>query len=920
MTPGPIGTTVAKKPKRIYLIDGMGYMFRAYYAMMRQRLSNSKGLPTGGIMAFSRMLISVLREKAPEYAAVAFDRPEPTFRHEMYDAYKSNRDAPPEDMVAQIPYMMRVVEVLRIPSLSRAGAEADDLIASLSLKATAQGFDVVLVTADKDFSQLVSDKVRIWDPMKDEDIGPAEVEARWGVPPEKFVEIQALMGDSSDNIPGVPGIGEKTAVALIKEFGGLEEVLSAGEKIKRPKQRQSLEDNADLARLSFDLATLRTDFPVEEDIEHYRLQGADIPAAEKLFVEELEFKSIMNQFPGYEPGEGAEVPGPAGADPLDEARARDYHTVRTKKDLDKMVRELKKAGRFAFDLETTSLDARAAEIVGLSFSAKAGRAFYIPVRHEGLETGKQLSLADALESVRGLLEGDQCVKIGQNIKYDMTVLSEAGVSIGGEIFDTMVASYLINSGRTSHGLDNLALGYLDLVTIKYADLCGKGAKAILFSHVPVEPATAYACQDADFTFRLAEKMAPELEEHGLEDLYRDLEIPLLRVLFEMEDNGIRLDGDFLEGMGKELEARLEQMQTLIHELAGEEFNINSPKQLRVILFEKLNLPVFKKTKTGPSTDIDTMERLAGRHPLPQEILNFRQLSKLKSTYIDTLPNLVKPKTGRIHAKFNQTVAATGRLSSSDPNLQNIPIRSELGREIRRAFLPEAGWKLLSADYSQIELRVLAHFTGDPSLVAAFEKDEDIHSTTASAVYGVKVSDVDAEMRRVAKAVNFGIVYGQGAFGLSRTLDIPQGEAKAFIDTYFERFAKVPVFVRQVIAGGRERGYVTTLFNRRRYLPDLNSRNRNLVNAAERTAVNSVIQGSAADIIKRAMISISERLKKEKRKARMLVQVHDELLFEAPPGELKALEKLVAEEMEGAVALRVPVAVESSTGENWGEVH
>jgi DNA polymerase-1 len=373
-------------------------------------------------------------------------------------------------------------------------------------------------------------------------------------------------------------------------------------------------------------------------------------------------------------------------------------------------------------------------------------------------------------------------------------------------------------------------------------------------------------------------------------------------------------------MGKEIEARLERMQAYIHELAGEEFNINSPKQLRVILFEKLNLPVFKKTKTGPSTDIDTMERLAGRHPLPQEILNFRQLSKLKSTYIDTLPSLVKPKTGRIHAKFNQTVAATGRLSSSDPNLQNIPIRTELGREIRRAFLPEAGWKLLSADYSQIELRVLAHFTGDPGLVSAFEKGEDIHSTTASAVYGVRVNDVDAEMRRVAKAVNFGIVYGQGAFGLSRTLDIPQGEAKSFIDTYFERFAKVPAFVQQVIAEGRERGYVTTLFNRRRYLPDLNSRNRNLVNAAERTAVNSVIQGSAADIIKRAMIAISARLRKEKRKARMLVQVHDELLFETPPRELKVLEKLVAEEMEGAVALRVPVAVESSAGENWGEVH
>jgi DNA polymerase I len=911
---------VAKKAKQIYLIDGTGYMFRAYYAMMRQRLSNSRKLPTGGIMAFSRMMLGVLRNKAPEYAAVAFDRPEPTFRHQMYDAYKSNRDAPPEDMIAQIPYMKRVVEVMRIPILSQAGAEADDLIGSLATRSVAKGFEVVLVTADKDFSQLVGEKVRIWDPMKDEDIGPAEVEARWGVPPEKFVEIQALMGDSSDNIPGVPGIGEKTAVALIKEFGGLEEVLTAGDKIKRPKQRQSIEDNADLARLSFELATLKCDFEVNEDIESYRLGDADIPAAEKLFVEELEIKGIVDQLPGYVGGDSGEVSAPSGATPMEEANARDYHTVRTEKELGKMIRELTKTGRFAFDLETTSLDARAAKIVGLSFSAKAGRAFYVPVGHDTLDSGEQLPLDGVLEAVRPLIEGDKCVKIAQNIKYDMTVLSGAGMSIGGNIFDTMVASYLIHSGRMSHGLDNLALEYLELVTIKFSDLCGKGAKQILFSSVPVDDATVYACQDADFTFRLSEKMIPELRDHGLQDLFDNLEIPLLRVLFGMEDDGIRLDGKFLQGMGKEIEARLELIRAHIHEMAGEEFNINSPKQLRVILFEKLNLPVLKKTKTGPSTDIDTMERLAGSHPLPEEILNYRQLSKLKSTYIDTLPNLVNKKTGRIHAKFNQTVAATGRLSSSDPNLQNIPIRTELGREIRRAFLPEKGWKLLSADYSQIELRVLAHFTEDPSLVAAFEKGEDIHATTASAVYGVEVKDVDDEMRRVAKAVNFGIVYGQGAFGLSRTLGIPQGEAKSFIDTYFERFANVPAFVQQVIAEGRARGYVTTLFDRRRYLPDLNSRNRNLQNAAERTAGNSVIQGSAADIIKRAMIAISGRLRDEKKKTRMLVQVHDELLFEVPPKEMKAVEKLVAEEMEGAVQLKVPLAVESSSGDNWGEVH
>jgi DNA polymerase-1 len=459
-----------------------------------------------------------------------------------------------------------------------------------------------------------------------------------------------------------------------------------------------------------------------------------------------------------------------------------------------------------------------------------------------------------------------------------------------------------------------------ITTIKFEELCGKGAKEIPFSHVPVDSATVYACQDADITFRLAEMMKPELENQGLVDLLEGMEQPLVRVLLEMENTGIRLDSDFLQEMSKDLETRLEAIRAQIYQIAGEEFNINSPKQLRVILFEKLNLPVFKRTKTGPSTDIDTMERLAGQHPLPQEILNYRHLSKLKSTYVDTLPGLVSPKTGRIHANFNQTVAATGRLSGSDPNLQNIPIRTDLGRQIRQAFLPQEGWKLLSADYSQIELRVLAHFTNDPALVAAFENEEDIHSTTASAVFGVPLDQVDSEMRRVAKAVNFGIIYGQGAFGLSQTLGIPQSEARTFINTYFERFASVPAFVKKVIEEGTERGYVTTMFNRRRYLPDLNSRNRNARNAAERTAVNSVIQGTAADVIKRAMIAISHRLHKEKRKACMLVQVHDELLFEVPPKELKAVTKLVCEEMEGAVELRVPLAVEASTGDNWGEIH
>ncbi len=915
---------MTKEKKQIYLIDGSGYMFRAYFAMMRQRLSNSKGTPTGATLAFTRMLLKVIRERAPEYVAIAFDRPERTFRHDIYPAYKANRDAAPEDLVEQIPYMHRVVEALRIPLLAQAGFEADDIVGTLAARAEREGYDVILVTADKDFAQLVSESVRIWDPMKDEEMGPAEVEAKWGVPPEKFVDLQALMGDTTDNVPGVPGIGEKTAAALIQQFGGFDEILASTAEIKRPKQRESIKENVEIARISRALCTIKRDLPLEGDLESCRLGDADFEASRKLFLDELEFKrDFMEELPGYgasgqEEDAPEETTSPSGTD------ESDYHVVRTLKELKSALRELERAGRFAFDLETTSLDPMKARIVGLSLSASPGRAFYVPVGHETVDSGPQLRLEDVLEEASRLLESPTVEKIGQNVKYDVAVLEENGYGVRGPLFDTMLASYLLRSdhtalgaGRTRHGIDHLAQEFFGIRTIKYADLCGKGVKEIPFSHVPIDAAAPYACQDADLAYRLAEVMAPQLRDAGLMNLFEELEIPLLRVLIDMERAGIRLDQDLLQNMGKELEARLAGMRDHIHELAGEEFNVNSTQQLRVILFEKLNLPVIKKTKTGASTDIDTLQKLAPQHPLPQEILSFRQLFKLKSTYVDTLPELVNPDTGRIHARFNQTVAATGRLSSSDPNLQNIPVRTDLGRQIRQAFLPEEGWKLLSADYSQIELRVLAHFTNDTALVDAFGKGEDIHATTASAVYGVPLDEVNSEMRRVAKAVNFGIIYGQGAFGLSQAIGIPQSEARSFIETYFERFASVPAFVDGTIEDGRMRGYVSTIMGRRRYLPDLNSRNRNLKNAAERTAVNSVIQGSAADIIKRAMIAIAARLNRERREARMLVQVHDELLFEIPPREVESVAALVEEEMKGAMRLHVPIEVDVSAGKNWG---
>ena len=538
---------MTREKKEIYLIDGSGYMFRAYYAMMRQRLSNSKGAPTGATLAFARMLLNVIRDRAPEYVAVAFDRPEPTFRHDLYPAYKANRDAAPEDLVEQIPYMHRVIEVLRIPLLVQPGAEADDIIGTLAARAEAEGYEVVLVTADKDFAQLVSENVRIWDPMKDEEMGPAEIEAKWGVPPEKFVDVQALMGDTADNIPGVPGIGEKTAVALIQQFGGLDEVLASTDQIKRPKQRQSIEENVELAKLSRELCTIKRDLVLEGDLESCRLGDADIEAGRKLFVEELEFKNVIELLPGYsEPGAAEDAPEEA-ASPA-EAEERDYHVIRTSAELKSMIGELEGAGRFAFDLETTSLNPMKARIVGFSFSARAGRAFYVPVGHETMDSGPQLLLEDVLAEVSPLLESTEIEKIGQNIKYDIAVLKEAGREVRGPLFDTMLASYLLLSSRRSHGMDHLAQEYFGVTTIKYADLCGKGAKQIPFSHVPVDAAAPYACQDADITYRLAVEMAPQLKNDGLMNLFEEMEVPLLRVLLDMERAGIRLDREFLQNM------------------------------------------------------------------------------------------------------------------------------------------------------------------------------------------------------------------------------------------------------------------------------------------------------------------------------------------------------------------------------------
>ena len=904
-----------KEQKRIFLIDGSGYMFRAYYAMMRQNLRNSKGAPTGAVLAFTRMLLKVIRDKKPEYVAIAFDRPEPTHRHSIFPEYKANRDAAPEDLVLQIPLIHRVVKSLNIPLLVEAGLEADDLMGSLAKEALKDGFEVLLITGDKDFAQLVNEKIHIWDPMKDEEYGPEEIEKKWGISPDKFIDIQALMGDSTDNIPGAPGIGEKTAVSLIQEFGNLDSLLNSIEEVKKPKQKQILEENKDLILLSRELCRIKCDAEQKNPLEDYKLKNADMELAKELLVDELEFKNILEQLPGYKKSDSKKIEDTV----LSIKKNEKYKKITTKTDLEKLIKILEKSMSFSIDLETTSLDPKEAEIVGLSLSAKSEEGFYIPVGHKNEPKNEQLPLKFVMEKLSPFLLSEEKEKIGQNIKYDISVFRENGFEVKGTIFDTMLASYLLFSNRTSHGLDHLAEEFFGISTIKYVDICGKGAKQISFSEVSIEDATQYASQDADITFRLAENMKEQLKEDQLDELFSDLEIPLLKILLDMETTGIRLDVSLLNKMSSKLEVELERMTKKIYELAEEEFNINSTVQLRRILFENLNLPIIKKTKTGASTDIDTLEKLAHLHELPNIILQYRQLTKLKNTYVDALPRLVYKKTGRIHTHFNQTITATGRLSSSIPNLQNIPIRSDLGKEIRSAFIPKEGWSVFACDYSQIELRVLAHFTLDPSLIDSFSRGEDVHSTTASAVFSVSLEEVTSEMRRIAKAVNFGIIYGQGAFGLSKTLGIPQTEARSFIEKYFERFSSVPLFVEKVIGEVKEKGYISTLLGRRRYIPDIDSRNQNLRKASERTAVNSVIQGSAADIIKKAMVDIFSKLEDEKKQTKMLVQVHDELLFESPPNELDSSIDFVSREMENAILLEVPVVVEVHSGRNWGEL-
>lgn len=884
--------------KRLFLIDGSSYIYRAFFAL--PHMSNSRGMPTNAAYGFTTMLQKVVREYSPDLIAVTFDAKGPTFRHEMYVDYKANRPAMPDNLQPQIPYIHRIVEAFNMPCLMEGGVEADDIIGTLAVKGEAKGYEVVIVTGDKDMMQLVTPSVSMLDTMKDKTTGPDEVVERFGVGPEHVIDVMGLMGDSADNIPGVPGVGEKTAVKLLSEYSTLEKLYEAIDSIKG-KLKEKLETNKDTAFLSRQLATINCELDFEVSEEGFAITEPDIEKLRELF-KELEFSRLLKDLA-----------------PQKSLSREDYRLLMTIDEVKEVLGQIGADALLSIDLETTSLDTTVAEIVGISLSFEAHKAFYIPLAHRYLGVPKQPGRDEVLALFKPLLESVNLKKTGHNLKYDMSVLRRYNIEMKGIYCDTMIASYLLHPTRASHSLEEVSREFLDHQMITYKEAVGD-PKKVCFDEVDIEKAKDYAAEDADAAYLLAEMLLPQLKRDGFKELFHDVEIPLMTVLAEMEMAGVRIDTDFLGALEVEVASQMAASEAKIYEQAGEAFNINSPKQLAVILFEKLELPTSKKTKTGYSTNVEVLEKLAPQHELPAKILEYRSLAKLKSTYIDSLPKMVKPSTGRVHTSYNQTVTSTGRLSSSEPNLQNIPIKTELGKRIREAFVPEAGFVIMAADYSQVELRIMAHLSEDPVLVASFAKGEDIHVRTAAEVFGIFPQMVTEQMRREAKVINFGIIYGMSAFRLSNELGISPKLAKAYIDGYFQKYRGVRDYIDKLIDDAREHGYVTTLMKRRGYIPDIKSANANQRQFAERFAVNAPIQGTAADIIKVAMVNIARRLKKDALKSKMIMQVHDELVFEVPKGEVDAMKLLVAEEMEGVLELKAPLKVDIGVGKNWAEAH
>jgi len=891
----------------VWAIDAHSLIYQVFHAL--PEMTSPRGEPVGAVFGFTRDLLYLLEEKKPDFLFCAFDAPGKTFRHDLYDQYKAGRPEVPLDLVPQIATIHRITEALGIPVLMQASYEADDILATIARIVDELEGHCFLVTGDKDCRQLITDRVKVYNIRKNEVFDRDAVAKQWGITPAQVVDFQALVGDSVDNVPGVPLIGPKAASELLQKYGNLESVLEHAAEVGGAKRRENLQKYGPQALLSRRLTRLDSSVPVAIDWQAARLKIADPGKALDLF-RELGFRGLGERL--------SVLSAAAPCEPASSPIAPTYHVVDTPEALAALAAELGRQRRIAIDTETTSIWPRWAEIVGMSFSWNDHEAWYLPIRAPQGE--RHLELGPTLEALRPVLEDPSIEKVGQNLKYDMIVLRSAGVELAGLAFDTMVASYLLDAGERNHNLNDLAKRYLQHATIKISELIGSGKNQKRMDEVPVRRVADYAAEDALLPLRLRPILDRRLTEANLQNLFRDLELPLIDVLVDMEYAGVKLDLERLAQLSRQYGQRMAELEEEIYALAGRRLNIASPRQLQQVLFEELKLPVRKRTpKTGPSTDADVLEELAPLHALPAKILQYRQYAKLKGTYVDALPQMVHPQTGRVHASFNQSVAATGRLSSSDPNLQNIPVRAEQGREIRSAFIPgEPGWVLLAADYSQIELRILAHYSGDERLREAFARDEDIHARVASQVHGVPLEQVTPDMRRQAKTVNFGVIYGQSPFGLARELGIPKEQAAEFIDNYFRQYPGIEGFLVRVLEECRQKCYVSTILGRRRAVSGVRENAGRQRNLAERTAVNTVIQGSAADLIKVAMVTVRRRLREEGFAARMLLQIHDELVFEAPPGELDRLGRLVREEMSGAAALSVPLKVDLKAGTNWAD--
>ncbi|MCR3940213.1 DNA polymerase I [Aeromonas caviae] len=911
----------------LILVDGSSYLYRAFFASQQADLRTSTGLPSGAVRVMANMMRSLRKQYPDCHVAVVFDAKGKTFRDDIYPEYKATRASMPDDLRSQVAPIHQMIKAMGFPFLMVEGVEADDVIGTLARQATEKQLPVLISTGDKDMAQLVSDHVTLIDTMKDVKTDREGVIEKFGVPPELIIDYLALMGDKVDNIPGMTGVGEKTALALLQGIGSIDEIAANLDKVAALGFRGSkafadkFREQEEQVRLSYVLATIKTDVVLEQSLEELQLGPIDKEALLAVY-REYELRNLIKELESGGAEESDAEGDDEGAAPA-VAIKTDYRCILDEAEFDEWLARLQAAPLFAFDTETTSLDYMEARVVGVSFAIEPGKAAYVPFGHDYLGAPVQLTEAVVLGKLKPLLEDPTRLKVGQNLKYDRNVLLNHGIELQGIAYDTMLESYVLNSTASRHDMDSLARRYLNAETISFEEIAGKGVKQLTFNQIELEQAAPYAAEDADITLRLHQTLWGKLSaEPGLAKVFSEIELPLLPVLARMERLGTTIEPKLLHQQSQEIEVRLAELEKQAHELAGQEFNLSSPKQLGEILFTKLGLPIIKKTPKGaPSTAEEVLAELAETYDLPRLLMEHRGLAKLKSTYTDKLPLMIKPQTGRVHTSYHQAVAATGRLSSTDPNLQNIPVRNEQGRRIRQAFIPCAGYKLVAADYSQIELRIMAHLSGDKGLLTAFAEGKDIHKATAAEVFGVALDAVTSDMRRSAKAINFGLIYGMSAFGLAKQLGIGRAEAQKYMDLYFERYPGVLEYMERTRQQADAQGYVETLFGRRLYLPDIKSRNAGLRKAAERAAINAPMQGTAADIIKRAMINVDGWIRGiEDQSIRMLMQVHDELVFEIREEKLEEYIALIKEKMSGAAELDVPLVVEAGTGDNWDQAH